>query len=135
MTPTTGTSGSAPTATFHARVAGVGLVTTLVVLIAACLTFMLQQWAVARTQSHQMYAGLTQITATTEGAAIASGDTASVQAALQALAGSKSVEGARLVDLKGAALASFQRPPNPAVPTSGPGAAGPIEVIKSDVTT
>jgi len=135
MNTTTGTSGPAPTATFHARVAGVGLVTTLVVLIAACLTFMLQQWAVARTQSHQMYQGLAQITATTEGAAIASGDTASVQAALQALAGSKNVEAAQLVDLKGAPLASFQRPPNPAIPASGPAAPGPIEVIRSDVTT
>ena len=36
--------GSAPTATFHARVAGVGLITTVVVLLAACLSFMLQQW-------------------------------------------------------------------------------------------
>jgi signal transduction histidine kinase/FixJ family two-component response regulator len=138
MTSTTGISGSglsgpAPTATFHARVAGVGLVTTLVVLIAACLTFMLQQWAVARTQSHQMYTGLAQITATTEATAIASGDTASVQAALQALAGSKNIEAAQLVDLKGAPLASFQRPPNPAIPTAGPAAPGPIEVIRSDV--
>ncbi|MGZ3378157.1 MAG: ATP-binding protein [Phenylobacterium sp.] len=134
MPTTTGTSGPAPNATFHARVAGVGLVTTLVVLIAACLTFMLQQWAVARTQSHQMYTGLAQITATTEGTAIASGDTASVQAALEALEGSKNVEAARLTDLKGATLASFQRPPNPAIPSSGPAAPGPIEVIDSDVT-
>ena len=133
MTSTNGTSGPAPTATFHARVAGVGLVTTLVVLMAACLTFMLQQWAVARTQSHQMYTGLAQITATTEATAIADGDTASIQAALQALAGSKNVEAAQLVDLKGAPLASFKRPPNPAIPTEGPAAPGPIEVIRSDV--
>ena len=66
MNQTTGISGPAPTATFHARVAGVGLVTTLVVLIAACLTFLLQQWAVARTQSHQMQVSLAQVTATTE---------------------------------------------------------------------
>jgi signal transduction histidine kinase/ActR/RegA family two-component response regulator len=139
MTSTTriseaGKSGPAPTATFHARVAGVGLVTTLVVLMAACLTFMLQQWAVARTQSHQMYAGLAEITATTEATAISDGDTASIRAALQALAGSKNVEAARLVDLKGAPLASFQRPPNLAVPIAGPAAPGPIEVIRTDVT-
>jgi signal transduction histidine kinase/CheY-like chemotaxis protein len=111
----------------------VGLVTTLVVLVAACLTFMLQQWAVARTQSHQMYAGLANITATTEAPAIASGDKPSIQAALQALAGSKNIEAARLIDLNGAPLASFQRPPNPAIPTAGPGAPGPIEVIETDV--
>src|ERR1700735_4776112 len=124
MNPTTGTSGPAPTATFPARVAGVGLVTTLVVLVAACLTFMLQQWAVARTQSHQMYAGLAQITATTEAPAIASGDAPSIRAALQALAGSKNIEAARLTDVGGAPLASFQRPAHPATK------AGPLETIR-----
>ena len=34
---------SPPTATFHTRVAAVGLITTVVVLVAACLTFTLQQ--------------------------------------------------------------------------------------------
>jgi len=63
--PMTDSTRAAPTATFHARVAGVGLVTTVVVLLAACMTFMLQQWAVARTQSHQVSASLAQITATT----------------------------------------------------------------------
>jgi signal transduction histidine kinase/FixJ family two-component response regulator len=133
MNQTTGPSGTAPTATFHARVAGVGLVTTLVVLIVACLTFMLQQWAVARTQSHLMYAGLARITATTEAPAIASGDAPSIQAALQALAGSKNVEAARLTGVNGAPLASFQRSKNPAIPVSGPAAAGPLEVIETDV--
>lgn len=56
---------SKPTVTFHARVAGVGLVTTVVVLIAACLTFMLQQWAVARTQSHRFHESLAEIAAET----------------------------------------------------------------------
>ena len=32
----------APTATFHSRVAAVGLITTVVVLVAACVTFTLQ---------------------------------------------------------------------------------------------
>ena len=55
---------AAPRATFHARVASVGLITTVVVLIAACLTFMLQQWAVARTQSHRFHESLTEMVAT-----------------------------------------------------------------------
>src|ERR1700761_216375 len=105
MTSTTGTSGPAPTATFHARVAGVGLVTTLVVLVAACLTFMLQQWAVARTQSHQMHSGLAQVTATTEAGALATGDPQAIRAPILALAASKAVESARLSDLSGASLA------------------------------
>jgi signal transduction histidine kinase/ActR/RegA family two-component response regulator len=128
MNQTTGTSGPAPTATFHARVAGVGLVTTLVVLIAACLTFMLQQWAVARTQSHQMHLGLAQVTATTEAPALLSGDARSIQAPVLALAASKNVEAARLTDPKGALLASFRRPDTAAA------SAGPVEVIQTDVT-
>jgi signal transduction histidine kinase/CheY-like chemotaxis protein len=126
MNQTTGPSGSAPTATFHARVAGVGLVTTLVVLLVACLTFMLQQWAVARTQSHQMHTGLAQITATTEGPAIASGDLRAIQAPVLALAASKTIDAARLTDVKGAPLAGFQKAPPK-------GAAPSLEVIQADV--
>jgi signal transduction histidine kinase/FixJ family two-component response regulator len=126
MNQTTGPSSSAPTATFHARVAGVGLVTTLVVLLVACLTFMLQQWAVARTQSHQMHLGLAQITATTEGPAIASGDPRAIQAPVLALAASKNIDAARLTDLKGAPLASFQKAPVKGVTPS-------LEVITADV--
>ncbi|MFI4964190.1 MAG: ATP-binding protein [Caulobacterales bacterium] len=127
MNQTTGPTGPAPTATFHARVAGVGLVTTLVVLIAACLTFLLQQWAVARTQSHQMHVSLAQVTATTEAPALAGGDTHAIRAPVLALAASKTVEAARLTDLKGASLAGFQRPP---APDARP---GPVETIRTDV--
>jgi signal transduction histidine kinase/FixJ family two-component response regulator len=112
-------------------VAGVGLVTTLVVLVAACLTFMLQQWAVARTQSRQMYAGVAEITATTEAPAIARGDQPSIEAALQALAGSKSLDSARLVDAKGGLLASYQRPRTSVTPKGA--ATGPLETIATDV--
>ena len=136
MTETTGPSCAAPTATFHARVAGVGLVTTLVVLVVACLTFMLQQWAVARTQAHQMHLGLAQITATTEGPAIASHNLAAIQAPLSALAGSKTIEAAVLTDLKGVTVANFTRPILPAKPgfaRSGSPKASPAEVIRTDV--
>jgi len=128
MNQTTGPSSTAPTATFHARVAGVGLVTTLVVLIAACLTFMLQQWAVARTQSHQMHVGLAQVTATTEAPALLRAEKRSIEAPLLALAASKDVEAARLTDLNGAPLASYQRP------RVRGAAAFPQEIIQTDVT-
>ena len=91
MTQATGSPGSPPTATFHARVAGVGLVTTLVVLIAACLTFTLQQWAVARTQSHQTYVALGQITASTVAPAIVGKEHDHVHAALSSLAAARTV--------------------------------------------
>jgi len=107
-------------------VAGVGLVTTLVVLVAACLTFMLQQWAVARTQSHQTYASLAQITATTAAPAITSGDKALIEAPVAALAASKNVLAARLIAPDGGLLAAYDRGAKTA-----PGA--PTEIIRSDV--
>src|SRR3546814_19299663 len=70
MTQAPGSPGTPPTATFHARVAGVGLVTTLVVLIAAFLTFTLQPWAVAHTQSHKIYQALSPLPASTPAPAI-----------------------------------------------------------------
>jgi len=125
----TGSSGPAPTTTFHYRVAKVGLVTTLVVLVAACLTFMLQQWAVARTQAHQMHVGLAQVTATTEAAALATGDPQAIRAPILALAAAKAVEDARLSDLKGATLADYRRPKSAAARP------GPMEVIQADVVS
>jgi signal transduction histidine kinase/ActR/RegA family two-component response regulator len=94
-------------ATFHARVAGVGLVTTVVVLIAACLTFMLQQWAVARTQSHQLEVALSGITATSVASAVATGDRPEYQAPLNALVNTPRVVSADLADLQGRSLASY----------------------------
>ena len=126
MTSTNGTPGSAPTATFHARVAGVGLVTTLVVLIAACLTFMLQQWAVARTQSHQTYASLAQITATTAAPAISAGDKSLIQAPVTALAASRNVVAARLTAPDGSLLAAYDRGVKLAQGV-------PTEIIRSEV--
>ena len=127
MTPTTGTSGPAPITTFHYRVAKVGLVTTLVVLVAACLTFLLQQWAVARTQSHQMHEGLAQITATTEAPAMAGGQFRAIRAPIAALAASRAVLSAQLTDPNGVPIATYQRAPDAKT------ASDPVEVIRKDV--
>jgi signal transduction histidine kinase/ActR/RegA family two-component response regulator len=103
----------ASTATFHARVASVGLVTTVVVLLAACLTFLLQQWAVERAQARITEQSLAQITATTAAAAIARGDVAEQQTPLAALRASPRVVSARLIDTHGATLAVYRaaKPP------------------------
>jgi signal transduction histidine kinase/FixJ family two-component response regulator len=129
MTQSSGIPGTAPTATFHARVAGVGLVTTLVVLIAACLTFTLQQWAVARTQSHQTYSAMSQITATTVAPAIADNDAVHIQAALSALKAAKSVESAQLTDSAGRILGVFDRD------GAQVAAPGDTELIRTDIQT
>ncbi|HEY8615547.1 ATP-binding protein [Phenylobacterium sp.] len=125
MTQAAGQNDRAPVASFHARVASVGLVTTLVVLVAACLTFMLQQWAVAKTQSHQIHQSLAHITAQTAAAAVADGDLTDVRAPLTALSASQRVVSATLVDPQGRTLAAYRRPPG------APEAAR--EVIRADV--
>ncbi|WP_068874655.1 MULTISPECIES: ATP-binding protein [unclassified Phenylobacterium] len=99
---------AAPTATFHARVAGVGLITTVVVLVAACLTFMLQQWAIARTQSHKFHEGLTEIAAQMAGPSMAPASRVDLNRAMAAVQASKDVVSARVVDGKGQELASFR---------------------------
>ncbi|MDE2487952.1 MAG: response regulator [Alphaproteobacteria bacterium] len=107
MTQDSGSSGSVPVATFHARVASVGLITAVVVLAAACATFMLQQWAVARAEAHIAKQSLAQITATTEAADILRGDVRDYAAAVRALAADKDVVSARLVDAHGRTLAAY----------------------------
>jgi len=102
---------AAPTATFHARVAGVGLVTTVVVLIAACLTFMLQQWAVARTQSHRFHEELAGVAAEVASTSMAPSERAHLDQAITAVKTSKDVVSARVTDMAGRQLTGFSRAP------------------------
>jgi signal transduction histidine kinase/ActR/RegA family two-component response regulator len=89
---------------------------------------MLQQWAVARTQSHQMYTGLAEMTATTAAPAIAAGNQAMIAAPVAALAASRNVAAARLTGLDGHILAAYDRGANELAST-------PTEVIRSDVVS
>ena len=111
--------GHAPTATFHARVAGVGLVTTVVVLLAACLTFMLQQWAVTRTQSHRFHEGLAEVAAQMAGPSMGPEARVHLGQAIGAVRASKEVVSARVTDAAGRQLAGFKGPaaPNAAIET------------------
>ncbi|KRB40665.1 hybrid sensor histidine kinase/response regulator [Phenylobacterium sp. Root700] len=102
-------TGAARHATFHARVAGVALITTIVVLVAACLTFMLQQWAVAREQNHQAHMALSGITAGLSSPGLVSGDAAAARAAIATLSNDGSVTEARLLDAKGKTIGAYTR--------------------------
>jgi len=101
----------APTATFHARVASVGLNTTEVVLIAACLTFMLQQWAVARTQSHRFHDGLAKVAAQMAGPAMLPDQRVHLGQAIGSVRASPEVVSARVTDATGRQLAGFAGKP------------------------
>jgi signal transduction histidine kinase/AmiR/NasT family two-component response regulator len=103
-------TGAPPTATFHARVASAALITALVVLVAACLTFMLQQWAVAREQSHLSQVSLAEITAAAAAPSVAAHDPDAARQAIVALAMAPRVVDAKLLDTQGRTLADYARP-------------------------
>ena len=124
MTQQLRATGPAHNATFHARVAGIALITTMVVLIAACLTFMLQQWAVAREQSHINHVALSEITAGAAGPALSQMDAQAARAAISALSQAQSVTSARLLDSSGQVVATYQR---------AKGAPGGTDIIRAPV--
>jgi len=103
-------AGARHEATFHAKVAGVALVTTVVVLVAACATFMLQQWAVAREQARFSYQALAVVTADLAAPAVARGDLDAAGAAVGALSHDPRISTVRLTDVNGEVLAQFTAP-------------------------
>jgi signal transduction histidine kinase/ActR/RegA family two-component response regulator len=112
MTELSKKSGQNHYATFHARVAGVALITTVAVLVAACLTFMLQQWAVAREQNLQGHVALSQITAKVAAPALAAADLERARTSIASLERAPKVTRARLTDAQGRTVASFARAPS-----------------------
>jgi two-component system, sensor histidine kinase len=109
MTDQARKTGFKPQITFHARVAGVALITTVVVLVAACFTFMLQQWAVAREQNHQAHRALSEITARTVSEALVAGDPDKARDSIATLVTDQSVVSAVLSDPAGRPIARFVR--------------------------
>ncbi|HMP62892.1 MAG TPA: histidine kinase dimerization/phospho-acceptor domain-containing protein, partial [Phenylobacterium sp.] len=99
-----------PEATFHAKVAGVALVTTVAVLLAACATFMLQQWAVAQEQSRANYRALAAVTADLAAPAVARRGAERAESAIQARSRSSAAGSARLRAADGQVLAEFTDP-------------------------
>jgi signal transduction histidine kinase/ActR/RegA family two-component response regulator len=108
------TSASRPLArshvTFHARVAGAALATTVAVLAVACLTFMFQQWAVAREQSNTSHQVLAEITAANAARAVLSGRIEGAQAALTSAARAPRLLKGEIRDAEGRRLATYDRP-------------------------
>ena len=103
-------NGAKHEANFHAKVAGVALVTTVAVLLAACATFMLQQWAVAREQARTNYHALASVAADLAAPAVARGEGARAEMAVQSLAMSPRVSAVRLTAVGGRVLAEFSDP-------------------------
>ena len=111
----TQTRGASAT-TFHARVAGVGLVTTVVVLAAACVVFLLQQWAVARSDAHRHHDAIAHFVSSGVAPVVALGRWSNLDNAVTpALAGIPDLLSARLTDAQGRPRLVYVRP-RPAAP-------------------
>ncbi|HEV2364805.1 MAG TPA: ATP-binding protein [Caulobacteraceae bacterium] len=110
---------------FQARVASVAIVTTVAVLGAACLTFMLQQWSVAREEAGLSYQTLAKVTAASAAPALASGDSVSASRTLAAAAGKAGMADARLLDRSGRIMAEY--------PAGGPAVHGPFLTTREPV--
>jgi len=63
-------------APFQARIASVALITTVAVLVAACFTFMIQQWAVSRQETKATAAAMNTVVAEIAAPALGRGDEA-----------------------------------------------------------
>ena len=97
---------------FQARVAQVAIVTTIVVLLAACVSFMLQQWVVAQQDARRAYNTLAQVVATASADDLVRGDWADAQRTLAAAGSAHNLSALRLVNSQGRVVAAFA-PPRP----------------------
>jgi signal transduction histidine kinase/CheY-like chemotaxis protein len=114
--------------TFHARVAGVGLITTVVVLAAACLVFLMQQWAVARADARRHHEAFAQFMAPGLAHGVQNGRWDLLQRMVpQAFANAPDVAVIRVTDEAGRTVIIYQR--------SRPLAAnGGLETIRKPLT-
>jgi signal transduction histidine kinase/CheY-like chemotaxis protein len=114
--------------TFHARVAGVGLTTTVVVLAAACAVFLAQQWVLIRAESHRHHEALAAFTATSTAHVAAAGEWARVQDALsEGLKAAPEVLDATVLDAAGQERARYRRQGAPVEPKL-------VETIRRPIT-
>jgi signal transduction histidine kinase/CheY-like chemotaxis protein len=113
-------------APFQARIASAALITTVVVLLCACASFMLQQWAVSREEARRSEASLNAVVAEIAAPALASRDGAAIQRAAVAAAAAPSVISATLTDESGHVLAAHRN-------AAGAPAVGVEETIRTTV--
>ncbi len=98
-------------ASFQARIASVALITTIVVLLAACASFLAMQWAVSVQKSRVDQVMLGRVVAAGAAAELSAHDRAGAERALVAISADKSVGAAQLIDANGLVFASYAAPP------------------------
>jgi signal transduction histidine kinase/ActR/RegA family two-component response regulator len=95
---------------FQARVASVAIITTVAVLVAACLSFMLQQWSVSAQQARHEQATLANVVAAAAAPDLAAHDATAMHGDVAAAAASHDLIDVRLVAADGRTVAYFAAP-------------------------
>jgi signal transduction histidine kinase/ActR/RegA family two-component response regulator len=120
-------------APFQARIASVALITTVIVLVAACASFLLQQWAVSQQETRATQAALNRVVAQIAAPALARGDADAARRAVDAASLAPGVSAVSLTDSRGRLIAVKQ-----VRPASTPGASTPAargeETLQTPVT-
>jgi len=106
------TSQASSHAPFQARIASVALITTVAVLLAACATFMIQQWAVSLQESRATTSAMNAVVARIAAPALVAGDNAAAGRAMDSMIGAPGVREASLLDARGRIVA-IRRDPGP----------------------
>jgi signal transduction histidine kinase len=114
---------------FQARVASVAIITTVAVLVAACVSFMLQQWSVSRQEARLEQATLATVIASSTLPDMANAEPAALAQDVAAARASKAMVDVRLLDVHGRTLAYFAQPPRP--PTPADDDLGPIHAASA----
>ena len=104
---------------FQARVASVAIITTVAVLVAACLSFMLQQWSVSGQQARQERTTLASVVANAAAPDAAAGNLAAMRYDVASAAAFRDLIDVRLVGADGRTLAYFAASGKPN-PKAGP---------------
>ena len=113
MDPSANVSQASSHAPFQARIASVALITTVAVLLAACATFMIQQWAVSVQESRATTGAMNAVVARIAAPAMAAGDDLSAGRAMDSIIGAPGVREASLIAADGRIVA-LRRDPGPA---------------------
>jgi signal transduction histidine kinase/CheY-like chemotaxis protein len=106
-------------ASFQARIASVALITTIVVLVAACASFLAMQWAVSVQKARVDHATLGNVISAAAAAPLGVGDRAGAERALATVAADKTVVSAKLIDANGLIFADFS-PARPVAARAAP---------------
>jgi signal transduction histidine kinase len=96
---------------FQARVASVAIVTTVAVLVAACVCFMLQQWSVSRQQAAREELTLASVVASAAAPNAAAGDLGALRNDVVAAVADRDLIDVRLTDAAGHTVVYFSAPP------------------------